>query len=511
MSSSITIRISRNQDIAKDRSIAILQLNKAQHFLGQPIMVKYYSDSSKTKIDTILALGTKDGIGEDCYKVISLGGLELVRQVVDTIPPISLLIHGELYLYRDQENKWNYVYEKDSERVVEPIESMVPTTFICIEDKYRWFWDGKILKREDDFYSGEEMAYLMDEMLLIIGPPKLEVRSSSGYLFQAGQTVNIPLQVKIEDSQKNNITKRCKFYIDGIETTLRPDDSIVIPEATVTKDYLIEARATSYLGKTYSYSCIISIEFGHTFYYGPVNEDWVLSEENLVNLENKVIQSRRTIEYTGINLEYKKLVFSYPEQYGELMHIYDEHGLEYIEDNYLLYKQKLGDKTYNVYILTDAITIGDFEQIYMFEETDKDEEQPGIIDEEKYDEVLKAWDLKNTSTGLVVTNENGKIPSDLIQGLNFTSDYSLINLVCFLDDYPDKVNLTVGQKWYITSEKTIFEATSNNSGNITSPELNTLYVNNATNSIYTWSGEDMELLGESISSAKINNIADILD
>ena len=63
---SVTIRISRNKNIADSRSIAIIKLNKLGHKVGQPVMVKYYTDSTKTTIDTVVAIGIKDGIGKDC-------------------------------------------------------------------------------------------------------------------------------------------------------------------------------------------------------------------------------------------------------------------------------------------------------------------------------------------------------------------------------------------------------------------------------------------------------------
>ena len=512
MSSSVTIQISRNQGIARDRSIAILQLNKATHYVGQPVMVKYYTDSTKSKIDTVFALGIKDGIGEDCYKVVSLGGLELVRQITNTLPPISLLVHGELYLYRDSQKVWNYVYKDGEERVIEPIINLEPTVFVNIEDKYRWFWDGKTLKREDDFSSSEDMDHVLDEMLLLIGPPKLEVRSTVGHLFKTGEIVDIPLKVRIENSLKDNIASRCRFYIDGEEVPLVDGDTITIIGADKTKNYLIEGKINTEDGKTLSYSCIILIEFGYDFYFGPIDENWTLNPENLLNLEYTQVNSRRRTDWVGINVEYKKLVFSYPEHFGELLHIYDEHGIDYVENDYNLYKVKLSDEiTYNAYILNNAITIPDFEQHYLFSDEEDENELQGIVDDEKYDEVLEAWDLRNTAEGLVVLNSSGKISKELIYGMDFSSDFSIVNLVSFLSYIPNKVGLVPGQKWYITTEKNIFEATSNNNGIITIPDVNTIYVNTQESLFYIWNGNDMVLLGESIRTTRINNIADILD
>lgn len=511
MNSSVTIRISRNRNVAENRAVAILKLNKITHYVGQPVMVKYYAATDK--IDTILALGIKDGIGEDCYKLISLGGLELIRDVVTDLPDVSLLVHGELYLYQDETNAWNYVYEVDSERIVEKIENLSPTVFVNIEDRYRWFWDGKNLKREDDFKSSEEMGYLMDELFLIIGPPKLEAASTVGYIFETGTTVDIPIKVNIKNAQGVDISDRCSYYIDGKEVEKDNTGTIIAKSINSSTDLLIEAKI-DLNDNNFSYSTILPVEFGYPFYYGRVSEDWILNEEALVNLENKEIQSKNTIEYKDIVLDYQKIVYSYPEFYGELIHIYDEHGFDCLE-SYYIYKQKLSNGlTYIVYIKEDPIIIGGLNQSYLFSEEDK-EELPGTVDEEKYDAVVKAWDLKNTPSGIVTVGQSGKISSSLVEGIDFTSDYSFTQIVAFLDHYPEKYNFKAGEKWYNTVEKKIFEATTSTTGIITSPIDRTIYVNKADSMFYLWIEErkEMMIIGESISTTQINkdNIADILD
>ena len=70
---------------------------------------------------------------KDCYKIISLGGLELVRNVVTELPDVSALVHGELYLYEDQSSgKWYYVYEIGNERQIDEIIAP-PTIYVNIQ------------------------------------------------------------------------------------------------------------------------------------------------------------------------------------------------------------------------------------------------------------------------------------------------------------------------------------------------------------------------------------------
>lgn len=514
MSSSVTIQISRNRNVARDRSIAVLKLNKLTHLVGQPVMVKYFSEPGiSDKIDTLFALGIKNGVGEDCYKIISLSGLELIRDVVDQLPNISQLIHGELFIYKDENSTWNYVFEENNERQVIPIENLAPTVFVNIEDKFRWFWDGQNLKREDEFYSNKDMEDLMDDLSLTIGPPKLEVYSKEGYLFPDGEVKDIILVATVTNAYGEDITGRCEFYVDKEKAEIGENGEIIIRSVTESKDYLIEANIISKNGKTHTYSAVIIIEFGFKFYYGPVPDNWEVTEKNLISLENKVIQSRKTVKYTSINLDYEKLVYSYPEFYGELIHIFDEHGLDYLDD-YTLYKLNLSDGiTYNVYVKSDSISISNFEQSFQFEKNDCEEEiNEGVVNKEDYDEVIKAWKNKNISGGLLVLNDSGKIPSYLVEGQNFTSDFSFTNIKGFLDHYPQNINMNIGDKWYNTVENKIYTATSPSTGIVTDPIDNTIYLNNSDNLFYLWtSNNGMSPISMSFESELITDVTDILN
>lgn len=510
MSSSVTIRISRNKNIAKDRSIAILKLNKLTHYEGQPVMVKYWSKPDK--VDTLLALGIKDGIGEDCYKIISLSGLELVRGVVSSLPDISLLTHGELYLYRDPENVWNYVYASDGIRVVEPIVNLEPTTFVSIKDKFRWFWDGSgKLKREDDFKSGEELESVIDELFLVIGPPKLEVKSDLGYLFYEGQVVEVPLTVSLLDTLGNDLTDRASFFIND-RAVKKEGNKIIIGKVSSEKtSFVIDAVVKAGSGKDYTFSTVLLFEFGLDFYYGKVKEGWVLSEENLKHLDYTTLNSRKTIDLESISLNQEKLVFSYPEKYGRLIHVYDEHGLDHLEDYEITTLKLSSGESYYVYTKENTITISEFNQKYIFIEN-SETVLHGVFNADSYDEVILAWENKNTPEGLVLLNSEGKIPNNLLStNLSFVSDYSLISVVEFLDYYPNKVNLTIGNKWFNAADKLIFEAVEINSGITYSPSENTIYFNNKDKSFYLWKSDEMVLISESIVSKPITNIIEILD
>lgn len=52
-----------------------------EHQEGQPVMIQYYDDNSKIK--TITAIGTRNGIKKDCYSIVlHLMNLSLMTQSI---------------------------------------------------------------------------------------------------------------------------------------------------------------------------------------------------------------------------------------------------------------------------------------------------------------------------------------------------------------------------------------------------------------------------------------------
>lgn len=94
-----TIRFSRDSVIEESSSIALLKLQKFQHVIGQPVMVRYYSNLARTKIDTMIAVGIKNGTGLDAFQVLSAHNKSLIHGIVDSLPDVSKLVHGEVYIY----------------------------------------------------------------------------------------------------------------------------------------------------------------------------------------------------------------------------------------------------------------------------------------------------------------------------------------------------------------------------------------------------------------------------
>ena len=492
------IRIHRNSQTIDNRSVAIAKLNEIAHYAGQPVMTKYIAESGK--IDTILSIGIKDGIGSDCYKVISLGGLELVHNVVTELP--SELNPGEIFLYQNSSGKWQYVSVDNNKSFIVNGMPSIDTTFVSISDSYRWFWKDGNLRREDDSLSEKEFV---KEIKLTLGPPKLTVNCEEGYLFLSGKTTDLNIQVRVENALGDDLTDLCKFYIDGQEVT-KSGNKITIKDVNSTHNYTITAVASPKEGSEYTYTSNLLIEFGHYFYYGIVENDWELLGDNVKKLENSKLNTRKNIEFDNIDLNQQGLVFSYPTIYGTLEHIFDRHGLDYIED-YIKYEILVDGVNYFVYFNKNSLIISDFSQVFSFSDEVTTDENKDI---NQHSSLIDAWINKNSPGGLVQIEGTGKIPSHLLPNYEIESEYSFIKINKFVTTFPNK-NMTVGDRWYSTVEKKIFTATSTTQGVISDPLENTIYINISENTFYTWVAdiENMVLFG-GLNSTKITDVTEIL-
>lgn len=107
----------RNDIIAKDRESAIIRLNTYPIQNGIPIIIKYFSDPDKTRVDILFAIGIQDGIGPNTYRIISDKGMLLVTNIIQELPDVTQLVHGQIYIYQDLTNSKNYyLYLLDSTR-----------------------------------------------------------------------------------------------------------------------------------------------------------------------------------------------------------------------------------------------------------------------------------------------------------------------------------------------------------------------------------------------------------
>lgn len=162
MSNNTIIKISRGKYIEDSLDVAIIRLDSIYHRKGVLCMINYYTSESHSTFDTVFASGVKDGVGRDCYRVISLRQENIIWGVGSTLPDVSQLVHGEKYLYQDPQGKWWLVQIASDGRTRELIElSDSLVTYTMFSDGSKWIADGRgnspQVYQEGDTYSREEI------------------------------------------------------------------------------------------------------------------------------------------------------------------------------------------------------------------------------------------------------------------------------------------------------------------------------------------------------------------
>ena len=398
------IRINRSQYVERDRSIAILRLDQCQHYIGQPVQVRYYSNPEQTEIDTVVAIGIQNGIGKNCYKVLSLGGLVLVRNVTQDPPDVSELVHGEIYLCPDENGVWSYVYEEGGVRQIENITGG-PFIFANIEDKYRWFYKNGVLKREDDFNTEADVQVLLSgyEEKFEDLTNKLETLQNLVY---KNNTLTFPLRVSFYDESNVggthtiyrtgtmtgvnftirvtlpsvdipsgditylDITQDCTLTLNGQQIEVTGENLYSIGNLSRTTDFsLLVSYVDKETGVTKTGNAYYTVIFGYPFYYGVIPASgWSASQETVTSLDNMVIGDSDTIIRFKDSLENEKVAVAVPTTYGDLLTAYDSvTSLNCITD-YDVQSCLVNDVTYNVYTKDLPITYTDFSQEFSFNE-----------------------------------------------------------------------------------------------------------------------------------------------
>lgn len=405
MSSSYIIRLNRSQYIERDRSIAILRLNQCQHYVGQPVQVRYYTDDNQTEVDAVIAIGIDNGIGQDYYKVLSLGGLMLVRNVVSDPPDVSQLTHGEIYLCPDSNGVWSYMYEEGGERQIENITGG-PFVFSSIEDRYRWFYRDGVLKREDDFNTQDEIDVLLSgyeakfeelttkldtlqELVYKNNTLTFPIRVSfydetnsggSHTVYSTGSRTGVNFVIRVTmtsvdipsgDTTTVDITSDCTLTLNGETIQISSTENLYTVEnvSRTTSYTLVATYVDPDTGVTKTGTAYYTVPFGYPFYYGTVAASgWEVSQSSVLALGNSVVGNEDTVvEFEGA-LENQRVVIAVPSTYGNLMTAYDSvTGLNCITD-YNIESCTVNDVLYSVYIKDLAITYSNFSQVFSFNE-----------------------------------------------------------------------------------------------------------------------------------------------
>ena len=357
------IQIARRREVEEDRLVAERLLKDRPFLRGELVMVEYEKPEPDFKTGrstgVLLAIGTKDGIGEGCFRIISMGGEVPISGVSFDIPPdVSLMYWGNLYLYVDSNKKAYYSYKinsRDDGELGTRVETEIPVDKNIIFDDlstgYRWFYSGGTLKREDDYYSSTELIHIVEEVQktndVIINVTPI----SGSDIYTGGE---FPISITVQDSEGNSIPGGYEVYI-GDYPLQNPENTIIYPNANHDTTYVIRV-VYEVEGVTMETSTTFVVYAGIPIYYGTRKETWSPENINLEDFEKTLIRScDGHVGITSWNLEEnsgnpsRELNIPVVITKNQVRHIYDYSGLDYINDyeetqqgSLYIYRKKTG-------------------------------------------------------------------------------------------------------------------------------------------------------------------------
>lgn len=357
------IQIARRREVEENRLVAERLLKDRPFLRGELVMVEYEKPEPDFKTGrstgVLLAIGTKDGIGEDCFRIISMGGEVPISGVSFDVPPdVSLMYWGNLYLFVDSDKKVYYSYKIESgtdgtngRRVETEIPIDRDIIFSDLSSGYRWFYKDGALKREDDYYSSTELVHLVEEVQKS-NDVIINVTPTNGSdIYTGGE---FPISITVQDLEGNNIPEGYKVYI-GDYLLQNPENTIIYPNANHDTTYVIRV-VYEVEGVTMETSTTFVVYAGIPTYYGTRKETWSPENINLEDFEKTLIRScDGHVGITSWNLEEnegdpsRELNIPVVITKNQVRHIYDYSGLDYIDDyeetrqgSLYIYRKKTG-------------------------------------------------------------------------------------------------------------------------------------------------------------------------
>ena len=374
MSNGSIIQVSRKLHIDGDKNIALVSLNSYHHKKGQPVIVKYFKEGNAGETDMMIAIGKKDGIGPDCYTLIQSNEECLVKTI--GLPCVSQLTNGEKclcycessdngpegwYLVYDVPNSDHSIYVRHFDLVTEP------TVFRNLDDGFRWFYSNEELKREDDFISSASIEEMIINNLNNYSPPSISAQLQIGvterddkyYLDYGTQNVDSPEFTLTIYSNDEDITSDCTVTVTGVTNVEFVEDHTYRIYKQYTTDSDIIINATTPNGSVLSITK--HIYFPHEVLYGTTT-----SENSIENVQSKIIYLDQNSFFVIYNLVNSKSILLTTTDLGIAEHIYDVHGLDYLEDYTQRNDFSYNGQTYYAYIKQDRVTIDNFKQTFVY-------------------------------------------------------------------------------------------------------------------------------------------------
>ena len=386
---STDILIQRNFTIQENLESAMVYLDtEVKHTAGRLVMVKYKTgfntddDPSKPNIDTLFAVGVKDGEGRNCYSLISTAESYVIYDICEDDVPrdVSDLVQGQRFLCK-MGGIWKIELlgpDKVSRIFIDIPEGL--SIFRNLADGFQYYYNHEKgeLVREDNFITPENLIEKLKDVENNIDPPTIShfevIRDESylegeGNIYPHGAVItDLGFNLQINNYKDEDITGQFMIRVlknGSIVNITKIDNNSYSINGPITETSTYEVIATN---EDTTLREMFTISIVSPTYFGKMSE---FSIYRTFNLPDKTLwDGNGDIEFiTNLNNEITVLAVPIELQEEVFTSIKDTHGLNYINDYYIEDQvlNTIDGVYYKIYHKKDQVTINNFKQTFGYE------------------------------------------------------------------------------------------------------------------------------------------------
>lgn len=394
----------------KDNRFTVIENTYAQMIIKRPSATSLFSEVSKIENNTVILTISEEMIDE----LKEIGTYQFQIRLYDdnlvaraTLPPCNNCLIIERPIAIEEESIVNYSRINDA--VIMAAEYSEEDIFDDNNDYIKTEWvDGDIIsdvrmnKIENALYSINEKASVVpEEVQTEIDNIKIDMSNMENDIDTILSIIDEPptyTKPTISISLSKTNIEHSKSYDISITTTFKQNDAGNVTGYKVYKNNSVIFENTS----VSSYTDTISIQHGGSITYktevtygdGPIKNTMLGIPYPSTSIKSGSITSSGTIRayalsYYGVidgsefidtngltsklrtsksdtitmSLTNQRIIYMYPKSFGNLTSIKDANNFDYI-NSYTLSNTVVNDVEYNIYILTDPVTITNFKQIF---------------------------------------------------------------------------------------------------------------------------------------------------
>ena len=196
---------------------ALIYLNKQTIEAGKIYSRRYYTNSTKTDVDVVLIAGVKPGVGPSCYSILSYTKKVVVWGVSDSLPDVSEVTLGRLYIFWESASGRSYiVYLLSGDRIVEPIS--FPLIVHNTEDSHLYYVSKHSIV---DIYEHLEGIFKMEERINTLEKQVKDLIENNENESNTTTTTPAPVDPKPDEPEDEEPTTTTPAPVNLIITSFR--------------------------------------------------------------------------------------------------------------------------------------------------------------------------------------------------------------------------------------------------------------------------------------------------